>query len=62
VPPAQVALAWLLQKPGVATPIIGATRLEQLDQAIDALSVRLDEGEVRFLEERYQPHPVRGHE
>ncbi len=62
IPPAQVALAWLLQKPGVTAPIIGATRLDQLDQAVGSLSVTLDAGEMRFLEEPYRPHPVRGHE
>jgi 1-deoxyxylulose-5-phosphate synthase len=62
VPPAQVALAWLLGKPGVTAPIVGATKLEQLDQAVGALSVTLAPEEVRFLEEQYQPHPVKGHE
>ena len=62
VPPAQVALAWLFQRPGVTAPIVGATKLEQLDQAVDALAVKLDAEEVRFLEERYQPHSVLGHE
>jgi len=61
IAPTQVALAWLLQKPGVTAPIIGATRIEQLDQAVGALGVKLDVEEVRFLEERYQPHPVLGH-
>lgn len=60
VPPAQVALAWLLQKPGVTAPIIGATKVEQLDEAVGALSLGLAADEVRFLEERYQPHPVLG--
>jgi len=62
VAPAQVALAWLLHKPGVTAPIVGATRMEHLDQAVGALSVRLSEEELRFLEEPYQPHPVLGHE
>ncbi|MGH9346471.1 MAG: aldo/keto reductase [Vicinamibacterales bacterium] len=62
VPPAQVALAWLLQKPGVTAPIIGATKVEQLDEAVGALSLGLAADEVRFLEERYQPHPVLGHQ
>ena len=62
VPPAQVALAWLLQKPGVTAPIVGATKPEQLDQAVGALSVKLEPDDVRYLEERYQPHPVLGHE
>ena len=62
VAPAQIALAWLLHKPGVTAPIIGATKMEQLDQAIGALDVKLGEDEMRFLEEKYQPHPIRGHE
>lgn len=62
VAPAQVALAWLLHKPGVVAPIIGATRLEQLDQAVAALAIALEAEEIRRLEERYQPHPVLGHE
>ena len=62
VPPAQVALAWLLQKPGVTAPIVGATKLEQLDQAVGALAVKLTPEEVCLLEERYQPHPVLGHQ
>jgi 1-deoxyxylulose-5-phosphate synthase len=62
VAPAQVALAWLLHRPGVTAPIVGATKMEQLDQAVSALSVRLDESEMRLLEEPYQPHPVIGHE
>jgi aryl-alcohol dehydrogenase-like predicted oxidoreductase len=62
LPPAQVALAWLLHKPVVTAPIIGATKLEQLDQAVAALSVRLDDEELRRLEEVYEPHRIAGHE
>jgi 1-deoxyxylulose-5-phosphate synthase len=62
VPPAQVALAWVLHKPGVTSPIVGATKIEQLEQAVGATSVKLEGDEMRFLEERYQPHPVLGHE
>jgi aryl-alcohol dehydrogenase (NADP+) len=62
VAPAQVALAWLLQRPGVTAPIVGATKLEQLDQAVGALAVRLEAEEIRQLEELYVPHPVLGHE
>jgi aryl-alcohol dehydrogenase (NADP+) len=61
IKPAQIALAWLLQKPGVSAPIVGATKLDQLDQAVGALDVKLDESEIRFLEERYRPHAVLGH-
>ena len=57
---AEVALAWLRQQPGVTAPIVGATKLEQLDEAVHSLSVTLDESEMQFLEERYQPHRVLG--
>jgi 1-deoxyxylulose-5-phosphate synthase len=60
--PAQVALAWLLQRPGVTAPVVGATKIDQLDQAVGALSVRLEPEEIRRLEELYVPHPVLGHE
>lgn len=60
VAPAQVALAWILQQPGITAPIIGATTLQQLDQSIDALTLRLDEAECRRLEEPYTPHRVLG--
>lgn len=59
---AQVALAWLLSKPGVSAPIIGASKLYQLEEAVAALAVRLTDDEVRLLEEPYTPHTVRGHE
>jgi len=58
---AQVALAWILHKPGVTAPIIGASKIEHLDQSIAALDIRLDDTEIKFLEELYQPHPVLGH-
>jgi aryl-alcohol dehydrogenase-like predicted oxidoreductase len=61
VPPAQVALAWLLHKPGVTAPIVGATRLEHLDDALAAAELTLSEEEVARLEEPYRPHPVLGH-
>jgi aryl-alcohol dehydrogenase (NADP+) len=59
--PVQVALAWIVQRPGVVAPIVGATRLEQLDQLVAGLDVKLTNDEVKYLEERYQPHPVLGH-
>ena len=58
VKPAQIALAWLLHQPGVTSPIVGATKMEQLDQAIAALDITLSEEECRNLEELYEPHPV----
>jgi aryl-alcohol dehydrogenase (NADP+) len=60
VAPAQVALAWLLRQPGVTAPIVGASKMEQLDQAIAALDVRLTDEEARRLEEPYVPHKVLG--
>ncbi|MGN6793449.1 MAG: aldo/keto reductase [Streptosporangiaceae bacterium] len=61
VPPAQVALAWLLQRPGVTAPIIGATKLGHLDDALAAEQLELTENEVSQLEELYVPHRVLGH-
>ena len=61
VKPAQIALAWLLAKPGVTAPIIGASKLPHLDEAVAALDMRLEPDEMAFLEEPYQPHPVLGH-
>jgi 1-deoxyxylulose-5-phosphate synthase len=61
VPPAQVALAWLLHRPGVTAPIVGATRLGHLEDALAAEELALSEEEMRRIEEPYVPHPVRGH-
>jgi aryl-alcohol dehydrogenase-like predicted oxidoreductase len=61
VPPAQVALAWLLQRPGVTAPIIGATKPAHLADALAAEQLRLTDDEVVRLEEPYVPHPVLGH-
>jgi 1-deoxyxylulose-5-phosphate synthase len=58
---AQVALAWLLGRPGVVAPIVGATKLDHLQDAIAAVDVTLTENEIRRLEQPYQPHPVLGH-
>lgn len=60
VPRAQVALAWHFTKPVVTAPIIGATRLEHLDDAVAALDLHLTDEEVGRLEEPYTPHPVAG--
>jgi 1-deoxyxylulose-5-phosphate synthase len=60
-PPAQVALAWLLSRPAVTAPIVGATRLGHIADALAAVQLRLTEEEVRRLEEPYLPHPVLGH-
>ena len=61
VPPAQVALAWLLSRPGVTAPIVGATRLGHISDALAAVELTLAEEEVGRLEEPYLPHPVLGH-
>jgi 1-deoxyxylulose-5-phosphate synthase len=61
VPPAQVALAWLLSRPGVTAPIVGATRLGHVTDALAAGQLTLTAEEVRSLEEPYVPHPVLGH-
>jgi aryl-alcohol dehydrogenase-like predicted oxidoreductase len=60
-PPAQVALAWLLSRPGVTAPIVGATRLGHIADALAAAQLALTEQEARRLEEPYVPHPVLGH-
>jgi aryl-alcohol dehydrogenase (NADP+) len=61
VSPAQVALAWLLHKPGVTAPIIGATKPGHLEDAVAAVGLRLTDDEMTRLEEPYVPHPVAGH-
>jgi 1-deoxyxylulose-5-phosphate synthase len=62
IPPAQLALAWLLHKPGVTAPIVGATRLEHLEDALAAAELTLSDDEIARLEEPYVPHPVIGHD
>lgn len=59
--PAQIALAWLMHKPGVVAPIIGASKMYQLDDAIAALDLSLSADEMAALEQPYQPHPILGH-
>ena len=60
VPNAQIALAWMLHKPGITSPIIGATKKHHIPDALAALDLKLDESEMQYLEELYQPHPVLG--
>ena len=60
VQPAQVAIAWLLTKPAMTAPIIGATKIEHLEAAIAAVDLKLGDEEIRQLEAPYQPHAVRG--
>ena len=62
VPRVHIALAWLLQKKPVVAPIIGATKITHLENAVGALSVALAEDEVNYLEEPYAPHPIVGHQ
>lgn len=57
----QIALAWLLHRPGVAAPIIGASKLNHLEEAAGALEISLDADEIKFLEEPYRPREVLGH-
>ena len=61
VPNAQVALAWLLHKPGVTAPIVGATKVEHVEDALAAAELRLGEDEIARLEAPYVPHRVAGH-
>ncbi len=61
VSPAQVAISWLLHRPGVTAPIVGATKLEHLEEAVAAVGVELGAEEMARLEEPYVPHPVLGH-
>jgi aryl-alcohol dehydrogenase-like predicted oxidoreductase len=61
LPPAQIALAWLLGRPAVTAPIVGATRSRHVDDAVAAVEVTLSEDEVARLEAPYRPHPVIGH-
>jgi 1-deoxyxylulose-5-phosphate synthase len=62
VTPTQIALAWILQAPGVTAPIIGATKLHHLKQIFEAVEIKLSAEEVAELEKPYQPHPISGHE
>ncbi len=60
VSPAQVALAWVLAQPGVASPIVGASRIAQLEEAVAALEIELSAEELKRLAEPYRPHAWRG--
>jgi aryl-alcohol dehydrogenase-like predicted oxidoreductase len=61
VPNAQIALAWMLHQPGVTAPIIGASKPHHLDDALAALTLKLDPDELKALAEPYGPHPILGH-
>jgi len=58
---AQVALAWMLSKPYITSPIIGASKPEHLDEALESISVKLTDDQIAYLEAPYKPHPVAGH-
>jgi aryl-alcohol dehydrogenase (NADP+) len=60
-PNAQIALAWMLSKPYITCPIIGASKMQHLEDAVAALSVALSADEIAYLEEVYQPHSILGH-
>ena len=61
VTPAQISLAWMLQKPGITSPIIGASKMSHLEEAAAALEIELTSEDSDSLEEPYLPHPVLGH-
>jgi len=61
VKPAQVALAWLLSKKDVKAPIVGPTRVAQLEELAESVDIKLDRDQLERLEEPYRPHPVLGH-
>jgi aryl-alcohol dehydrogenase-like predicted oxidoreductase len=61
VKPAQIALAWVMSKPGVSSPIIGASKLYQLEDALQAVELKLTPEEIKRLEEQYEAHPILGH-
>ena len=58
---AQIALAWMLHKPGITSPIVGASKMPHLEQAVQALEITLTPEDIAYLEEPYQPHKVLGH-
>jgi aryl-alcohol dehydrogenase-like predicted oxidoreductase len=62
IPRAEIALAWLLQKPAVTAPIVGATKLHHLEEAVVAVEVKLSEAEIESLEAPYVPHRIAGFE
>ncbi|MGF1990643.1 MAG: aldo/keto reductase [Nostoc sp. ZfuVER08] len=62
VKPTQIALAWLLHQPGVTAPIIGASKIEHLKEAVEAVDLKLSDEERKYLEEPYTPHTILGHQ
>jgi aryl-alcohol dehydrogenase-like predicted oxidoreductase len=61
IPMAQVALAWMLSKPVITAPIVGATKPHHLEDAVAALSIQLTPDEIQHMEEAYQTHPILGY-
>jgi len=61
VSPSQLSLAWLLHKPQVVAPIIGATKMRHLEDAVAALNIKLSPEDMKYLEELYKPHKIAGH-
>ena len=61
VSPVQIALAWILRQPGITAPIIGASKMKHLEEAVAALDIKLSDEDCAYLEELYQPRPVLGH-
>ena len=61
VKPAQVALAWLLQKPGITAPIVGTSKMSQLEEAVAAAEIKLTDEQMKRIEEPYRPHRILGH-
>lgn len=60
VPMARIALAWLLHQPFITAPIVGASKMQHLDDAVAALTVKLTDEDLAYLEEPYVPHPIAG--
>jgi aryl-alcohol dehydrogenase (NADP+) len=61
VKPAQIALAWMLHKPGLTSPIVGASKMYHLEEAVAAVDISLTDDEIKMLEEPYQPRAILGH-
>lgn len=59
---AQIALAWMLHKPYITSPIIGASKMKHLEEAVEALDIALSDEEIAYLEEPYRPHEILGHD
>ena len=62
VKPTQIALAWLLHKPDITAPVLGIRKVGRLEEAIEALDLKLSEKEQKHLEEPYRPRTIQGHE